>query len=658
MKQVYDEFLFGVCYYPEHWEKSDVRRDFSMMKQLGFNVVRMGEFSWSKYEINEGEFDFTFLQEAVELCAEFDLLVILGTPTAAPPVWLSQKHPEILYVDSNGATMRHGSRQHHNHTAKIYLEYVSRIVTKMAETFAGYENVIGWQIDNELNCHRNKGFAESDNTSFQEWLKDRYGTIENLNSVWGNVFWSLEFNDFSQITTPVLTTTHKNPTWLLDYYRFISDSVINYSACQYSILKAITPDKFITHNGMFDNIDYSKLARASLEFLSYDSYPAFGEREKRGMGRDWSRKLSRVRGVSQKFLILEQQSGPGGQLNYLLPTPEPGQIRLWTYQSIAHGAAGVLYFRWRTAPFGAEQLWHGILDYDSLPNMRYEEIAKISSELKKVANIFRTAHVENKVAIYTDYDNQSNLQIESFTKNDEREIYSAFNKMHIGVDFIYDLLNINQYKVIILPHISIATEKMASILKQYVNDGGVVVFGARNGMKDLNNHYYKEKAPGVFGEMAGITVEWFTTLPEYYEQYIDFECYSIKTERYIEVLKCEKDVEVLATYRYRHYKEKPAVVKRGLGKGVVYYFGAYFTDELAERLAGITKEYIQHEIFDCLPEYIEVSRLISGNKTYCLLLNYNDTAQLFNLNGYIDMLSGKPMGHCMNPYEVALIELN
>jgi beta-galactosidase len=124
---------------------------------------------------------------------------------------------------------------------------------------------------------------------------------------------------------------------------------------------------------------------------TYDSYPSFGELSKRGAGRGWNRPLSKVRGVSEKFLVLEQQTGPGGQLTYMTPAPEPGQIRLWTYQSIGNGAAGIVYFRWRTCTVGSEQLWHGILDYDSRPNRRYAEVQDIGEELTRVGPLLAKA---------------------------------------------------------------------------------------------------------------------------------------------------------------------------------------------------------------------------------------------------------------------------
>ena len=336
-------FLLGCCYYPEHWDEANMESDIARIKDLGFNTVRMGEFSWSMYEKEEGKYDFSLLRKAVQLAEEAGLAVILGTPTAAPPKWLTDRYPEVLCKNASGTTMQHGSRQHHNHTSEVYLKYCAAITEAMVKTFSSCKNVIGWQIDNELNCHRNESYSETDHAAFRKWLENKYSTIDNLNKAWGTKFWSLDFHDFSQIQCQGPTTTHRNPSLMTDYYLFLSDTVVNYASVQTKIIRKYMPDAFITHNGWFGNIDYKKLTDECLDLLAFDSYPAFHEKNGIALGRNAEYRLACTRGCSEKFLILEQQSGPGGQLSYLLPMPLPGQIRLWTYQSIAHGAVGVLY---------------------------------------------------------------------------------------------------------------------------------------------------------------------------------------------------------------------------------------------------------------------------------------------------------------------------
>lgn len=657
MIKYFDNFLFGVCYYPEHWEEGLVEDDIKRIKDTGMNVVRMGEFAWSKYEPEEGVFDFSFLKKAVEMCGDYDINVILGTPTATPPVWLTKKYPEVLAVTYERQVMQHGSRQHANHTSEKFQELSQRIVRKMAETFKKYDNVIGWQIDNELNCGLDLSYSTVDLKAFRNWLKDKYISIEELNRAWGTVFWSLEYKKWDEVTCPMPTPAQENPSQLLDFRRFTSDSTIGFSKIQYQILKEVTPDKFVTHNGIFNNIDYDKYLEVSLDFLSYDSYPAFGERKGIGRGRSWSKNLSRVRGLNEKFVVMEQQSGPGGQVTYLLPTPEPGQIRLWTYQSIAHGAAGILYFRWRTCPYGAEELWHGILNYDNRPNRRLREISQVGAELRKFGSVFMEAETWTEVAVFKDFDNVMNEQIESYLTIDENAIFQALMKHNIGVDFISDINKIKNYKVVICPRILIVTQEIVNKLEDFANDGGILILGARSGIKNENNHYYRKPHPGLLKELTGIIIEDYTMLPEEYEQEIDFGNVKIQPEQFVEVIR-PITAQSLATYTKRYYQGLPAVTENTFGKGRVIYYGSLFNRDSFDILLKKFQDNLEGHPFKEIPEEVEVVGMNYQNDSYYMLLNHSSKSIKVDLSkDYIDLLSEEKIKDRVEPYGVYLIKL-
>ncbi len=639
------KFLIGCCYYPEHWDDKDMKTDIKNIKKLGFNVIRIGEFSWSMYEKEEGKYDFSFLIKTVEYARENDLYVIIGTPTAAPPKWLTDKYPEVLYVDNNLNAQHHGSRQHHNHTSEIYIDYCKKITWQMANAFRGYDNVIGWQIDNELNCHRSLSYSEADNIAFRKWLKAKYTTIDNLNRCWGNRFWSLEFNDFEQITCPYPTPAYKNPSWCVDFIEFSSDSVIGYAKAQYDILKELTPGKFITHNGIFRNIDNKKFTETALDFMSFDSYPEFHEQHELMGSRKLGYKLSKMRGLSDKFLILEQQSGPGGQLDYLLPTPEPNQIRLWTYQSIAHGAVGVLYFRWRTAVYGAEQLWYGIYDYDGKENYRSREIRQIATELNRYSNTLLSLEASNDIAILSDFRNDCNNSVESFAGNDAEDIYNYLNYRNIKCDIIFDLDRLN-YRLLIVPHLTIASEETAQKIKKFADNGGIVIISARSGTKNLNNHYYRTTAPGVFRELVGASVEWFTQIPKHLDQKIEFNGKILEPKRYFEVLKTDS-AEPIAVYTDKFCKGMPAFVKNGN----VYYLGTYFDETNACVYEDIIKQHLDVQFAD-LDKRIEVFNY----KTHTMLLNYSEAKIELPYKMY-DILTDKTYT-AIDGYGVILCEKN
>ena len=634
-----ERFLFGCCYYPEHWENLNLRDDLARMKSLGFNTIRMGEFSWSMYEKEEGQYDFSFLGEAVRTAAEFGIDVILGTPTAAPPKWLIDKHPETLCVTANRLVMAHGSRQHHNHTSEVYLRYCAAITEAMVKYFADFPNVIGWQIDNELNCHRNASYSEADDKAFRIWLEKKYATIENLNRAWGNRFWSLEFNSFAQITCPRPTPTWRNPSWITDFYLFTSDGAVNFASIQAEIIRAYMPNAFITHNGYFEKLDYKKLTRECLDFLSYDSYPSAYARNAKGGDRDVAYKLALTHSCSEKFLVPEQQSGPGGQLSYMHATPRPGQIRLWTYQSIAYGAVGILYFRYRTALYGAEQLWYGVYDHDLEENLRSAEIREIGEELGRLGDLFLSQRQRIEVAIYKDYRNDCADLAEDFAENDCWHVFTALNRLNIHADFVDSKDDFTPYKVLVVPHVTVADEALAEKIRLFTEGGGIAIISARSGSKDENGHYRPTKAPCVFRELAGCRVDWFTAMPHYQTQSVDLNGKRYAVDTYYEMLTPEAG-EAIAAYTEDYCRDKPAVVKNGN----VYYVG-FYCKQAPDLYADIIRQHVT-----CRPPIApQVEEFILGDFT--LYLNYGD--EEVPLAGY-DLLKERAFD-VIPPYGVVLV---
>ncbi len=608
-----ENFLLGCCYYPEHWDKENLKSDIKKIKQLGFNCIRIGEFSWSLYEKEEGKYDFSFLGEAVKLAGELGLKVIVGTPTAAPPKWLIDKHPEVLCVNAEGVTMQHGARQHHNHTSPIYLQYCAKITTEMVKYFSRFPNVIGWQIDNEINCHRNESYSNADDIAFRVWLERKYGTIEKLNAAWGTCFWSLDFNDFSQVTCPRPHPAFKNPSYVTDYYLFLSDAAVDYAYLQTEIIRSIMPNAFITHNGYFQNIDYKKLTNKCLDFLSFDNYPSSREKQARGNGRSVAYRFAQTRACSKKFMILEQQAGPGGQLHYLHPTPLPGQLRLWTYQAIAHGAFGLIYFRYRTALFGAEQLWYGIYGHDGEENFRSCEIRQTAEELSRVGDLLAATENENEVAIFSNYHNACVDKVECFVENDSWNIFTALSKQNLHPDFIDENDDFDKYKVIILPHVTIANERLSQKIDAFCKNGGVAIISARSGVKDENAHYRPSTPPAVFRDVVGCKVEWFSSVVPYEKQSVSCDGNVYPVEDYCELLSPEKG-EPVAFYTNGFLKDKPAVVKNGNA----YYVGFYVRED-ASFYTDLVKRFVH-----CptpVGEMVEQIRL--GD--YVMYLNHGDS---------------------------------
>jgi len=680
------EFMLGVCYYPEHWPESMWDEDFRRMKAMGFTTVRMGETAWNVMEPEEGKYDFSLFDRALEACGRHGLEVIMGTPTYAPPAWLTERYPEVLRVDFRGTVMRHGSRRHYNYTSPVYWRLCHDIVAALVEHYQSHPLVIGWQIDNELNCHSDMSFAESDHEAFRVWCQERYSDLAGLNEAWGTAFWAQTYTSWSQVSLPLPTVTYHSPSQLLDFYRFTSDSAIRFAEQQYALIKQIAPHQFATHNGIFGNIDYRPFTERTVDFLSYDSYPSFQLmredlpiREKDKLS---GKHLSRMRGYSAKYLILEQQAGPGGQTgnglnndrrDYLQVAPKPGQLRLWTWQSIAHGADGVLYFRWRTCPYGAETLWHGLNDYGNQPNRRLDEASRIAGETQRLSSLIVGTKVRATTAILTDYDNDSNCKIDRHTGPDywrsEEDIYLALSGRHLGVD-VLDLGvaseegGLEGIGLVFVPNVQILEERDFAPLENFAREGGTVVFGPRSGYKDRRNHAHQLPFPGVLRRLSGIAVEDLTMVTEPALQRIEYASgQSAAAPTLHEILRPEAEaVEVLARYTGDdYYKGAPAITVRAVGAGRIVYCGTFFTLDNVYALLDALGVQDGFADWGALPAEAEaIYREDADGKRYAVIMNFASKPTRLTLKHPLhDHLSDRrlPSDHELEPYGIRWLAL-
>lgn len=607
-----ERLQLGVCYYPEHWPEDLWADDYRRMRELGFSVIRIAEFAWSIFEPEEGSFSFDLFDRAIALAQEHGLQVILGTPTATPPAWLTHRYPEVLNVTQNGVQYQHGQRRHYNYNAPIYRELSARIVRKMAEHYGTNPAVIGWQIDNELNCETNVFYSEADHAAFRDWVQRKYRSLKALNQAWGTVFWSQTYTDWAQIRLPGPTPSNSpNPHQALDEKRFFSDSAISFACLQAEVLRELAPKQWITTNGLFGHLDNHRLTDDVLDFMSYDSYPNFStilSSMMPGMPLDelrdrrWSWFLTTVRDLSPNFCVMEQQSGPGGWTNRLAqPAPKPGQMRLWTYQSIAHGADMVLYFRWRTATMGTEIYWHGINDYHNRPNRRIREAAQIGREIEAIGARVAGTRSTARIAIVSDYENSWDGELDGwhgpYTQQSVTAWFAALQYRHIPVDSFSmqattSLEALSAYETLVYPHAAILTDATAQLLSEYVKQGGKLVFGARTGYKDATGQCYMRPLPGPVAELCGITVEDFTQIgPSEHAPLLKWKTDTTNTIAAIgfnDILHVEAaHAEVLAEYAGGYYSGTPALVCNKHGNGSTYYYGAVFNVEAATALIDI-----------------------------------------------------------------------
>lgn len=509
-------FALGVCDYPEHVPWEQWKHYPERQKQLGITHVRIAEFAWSKIEPTEGVFDWQWLDDAIEALAAEDLKVVMCTPTATPPAWLIRKHPEILPTGIDGHIRNFGSRKHYDHASPIYREHSRRISRAVAERYGKHPAVVGWQTDNEWGCHSTtRSYGGASAIAFREWLERKYGTLEALNDAWGNVFWSQEYTDWSQIDPPFNMVTDRNPSHVLDFDRFASDAVGEFQAEQIAIIREFSPGRWITHNYMMHFMEFDHYANAELlDFASWDSYP-LGQVERSTMSEEekvrwartghpdwisWNHDVYRGLKGRRAFWVMEQGAG---QVNWAPSNciPVDGAVALWTAQAYAHGASCVSYFRWRAATIAQELMHSGLLRHDETLDRGGQEIARM--EMAGRAN----GVVPAQVALLHDYESQWAYDSQPHSArasyiNQTMLFYSTLRSLGLDVDIRHPDTDLSGYAVIVAPALQLMSPDRAAHLSRYAGESSFV-FGPRTAWRTATGRVQELGQPGPLRGLVG-----------------------------------------------------------------------------------------------------------------------------------------------------------
>ncbi|MEO1641044.1 MAG: beta-galactosidase [Pseudomonadota bacterium] len=515
----------GVCYYPEHWPEDQWPEDAARMVAAGLAWVRIGEFAWSRLEAVPGTLTWDWLDRAINVLGEAGLKVILGTPTATPPRWMVDKHPDMLAVDAYGQTRKFGSRRHYDFSHLGYRDECRRIARMMGERYGRNPHVAAWQIDNEYDCHETTlSYSDAARKGFQDWLAQRYQSTDALNRAWGNVFWSMEYDSFDQIDLPNLTVTEPNPSHVLAFRRYSSDQVVAFNRVQAEELRRHT-DAPLIHNymGRITAFDHWAVGE-DLDIASWDSYPIGFLSDRLEATPEFKQTFLRqghpdmqafhhdlYRGVGKgRLWVMEQQPGPVNWAPYN-PAPLPGMARLWAWEAFAHGAETVCYFRWRQAPFAQEQMHAGLLRPDSADAPALAEARQVADEIAELPDV---GTAQPQAALVFDY--ESAWAWEAQPQGADFEMfrlafaaYGALRRAGLNVDIIpADTADLAAYKFVLAPGIMRLSDNLRAALANYE---GIALIGPRTDTKTSELAIPTPMGPDLPG--ADVTVALTESLP-------------------------------------------------------------------------------------------------------------------------------------------------
>ncbi len=597
-----DLMSVGVYYYPEHWSPDQWERDIKNIADHGFKFIHMAEFAWAQMEHKEGEFDFRWLDEVVDLAAKYNLKVILGTPTPCPPVWLGLKHPEIYIKDANCQSKEHGTRANLSLSNPVVLTYTKKIVEAMAKHYGDNKAVMGWQIDNEPEAKED--YSEASQSAFRNWLKEKYKTIDSLNVAWGTPFWSQLYASFNEVRIHNATNVGwwgANPIALLDFKRYTADTQAAFLDYQAEILRNhIYKNQFITTNYVAKGNQADPKRSHKMDFASFTAYPNYGSHNLGELGfrlgnhtvlmyaNDYYKSVGGITGV------MELQPGQVNWANHnslLLP----GAVRMWLWHCFAGGSSFACTYRYRQILYGAEQYHHGIVGTDGVTlgqgGKEYVQVIQEIEQLKKVydSKVNMPEEIQKRsTAILWSFDNMWNLERQKQTyqwntwvhMQRYQEILHSFGA---PVTFIDEEDDFSKYNYIVAPAYEMVDEVLVQKWNDYVKQGGNLVLSVRTGAKDKNAHLWESNSSGAINNLIGGKVQTFDMLPSDKVGQVLMNGKQYEWSCWAEQIVPDANTVVLAKHDDQFYKGATCVLKHQIGKGTVWYLGVESRDGCLEK---------------------------------------------------------------------------
>jgi beta-galactosidase len=647
----------GTAWYPEQWPEARWDADLKLMEDAHVRFVRIGEFAWSRMEPSEGKYDLDWLDHAVREAEKHHIAVVLGTPSAAPPAWLTTKYPETLRVMEDGRRDEHGNRQQFDWADPKYRVLARAVAEQMAKRFGHDPNVIGWQIDNE---YANESQSPIAKQQFQDWVHQRYGTLDNLNTRWTTSYWSETYSDWSQIP---IETTYGNPGLLLSWRRFVSDTWRSYQKNQLDVIRANADKRqFITTNmmGFFDAYDHYTVSQ-DLDLASWDDYVGTGQLDpvRNGAAHDLTRGFLR-----KNFWVMETQPG------FVNWSPDnnalnKGAVRAMAWHDIGHGADAVSYWQWRSALNGQEEYHGTLVGADGTPVPLYAEVAQVGKEFAKAGPALRGTSVHSEVAILHSYDSRWAINWQRHNKAFDPvanlvTYYGALRAQAHSVDIVSPTAPLSQYKLVVAPALNVITPETAKNLLDYVQHGGHLVFGQRSAMKNEDNGLQPERQPGPFAALLGGRVEQYYALDKPVP--VSGEFGSEATSVWAEQLSTtDPATKVLMRYGKSNgwLDGQPAVITHDVGKGSITYIGAALDGETLNSAVRwmLTKSGVKPE-FGALPEGVDLYVRGNGDHEVWILINFGEKPQQVALPGsFTDVLKGgETRSVSLGQYDVTILQ--
>ena len=579
----FPKFLHGGDYNPDQWLNCPeiLERDVQLMQQAHVNCVSVGIFSWALLEPEEGRYDFVWLDQVIDRLWKGGIHVILATPSGARPAWMAQKYPEVLRVNKQLERNHFGGRHNHCMTSPVYREKVRAINHALAERYSKHPAVILWHLSNE---YSGDCYCPLCQEKFRAWLREKYGTLDNLNEKWWTGFWSMRYTDWSQIEPPSPRGQMSNPAMLVDWRRFSTQQCKDFMTMERDTVKAVNPELLCTANLMerFWDYDYFSLGEA-MDVISWDAYPAWGGTDDVATAAEFACNHDLMRSFKhQPFLLMESTPSlvnwhPHNR------TKRPGMHELGSMQAVAHGSQSVLYFQWRQGRGGAEMFHGAVVDHYGEPDTRtFRDVTKVGEDLEKLQPIYDTERTAKACILY-DTENRWAIDFAQAGNNGAMKYfdtvvmhYRALWEQGYAVDFcdMRECTDLSGYDLVSAPMLFMTRNGIEKKLRAFVERGGVLLTTYWSGVVDAYDLAYLGAVPHDLTDVLGLRA---TELDALYPEQSnglrtkDGAAYKI-TELCGLVELCGAEVE--GAYTSDWYAGQPCLTRHTYGKGEAWYLAA------------------------------------------------------------------------------------
>ena len=663
----FKRILYGGDYNPNQWGREIWSEDMRIFRDARINSATVNVFSWAKLQPSENEYNFSELDDIIDMLSKEGYDIVLATSTGALPAWMFKKYPEVARTDYQGRHHKFGHRHNACPNSLVFQKYASALVDQLAARYASNPHVVCWHISNE---YGGECYCENCEKAFRVWLKNKYKSIEALNKAWNLEFWGHTVYEWDEIVLPNALgdgmDTEQNTAFAglsVDYRRFNSDGMLGNFKMERDVIRRYNKDALITTNlmGTYKGLDYFKWAK-ELDIVSWDNYP--------GYNTPWSYTAmchDLMRGLKDEpFMLMEQTPSQQNWQPYN-SLKRPGQMRAQSYQTVAHGADTIQFFQLRRSVGGCEKFHGAVIAHVGTENTRvFREVKQLGEELEQLSPLLPGAANSANVGIIFDWDNYwafeytSGPNVDLLYVDQIHQYYKYFYDRNIAVNMIPVDADFSRYKVIVAPVLYMVKPGMKEALEAFVANGGVLITTYMSGIVGETDNVYLGGYPGALRALAGIWAEEIDALAPEQTNTVRFTDGTTAKCRIVCDLIHTEGAESLASYASDFYEGMPAVTRNAYGSGITYYLATDMDETGIAKVLDCAMEDGNVTAVIAEPTQLEITKRTTEAATYYFVMNFRDEAAPLpaSLGGKLDLLTGKQTetGELMNKFDVKIIQ--